>query len=348
MIKVEGLTKRYARNIAVDHISFQVEKGQIVGFLGPNGAGKTTTMRMLTCFMPPTEGSAEVAGYNVLENPMEVKRRIGYLPETPPVYPEMEVVEYLDFVGRIKGVPQAGRLKRINEVMEKCAVAEVRNKEIGKLSKGYRQRVGLAQAIIHNPAVLILDEPTSGLDPHQIIETRDLIKELAGEHTIILSTHILPEVEHSCDHVIIIAKGKLVATDTVANLTSRLHGAEVVAIEVIAKDGAGDGFAGQVQQKLERVDGVSRVLSEEIRDGRARFKVESLQGRQVRPELARAVIESGWNLNELRSVGLSLEEIFLQLTATPQAGEPSTAPAEPAEPESKDAKPEADSSGEAQ
>src|ERR1700720_3768015 len=159
MIKVEGLTKRYARNVAVDHISFEVEKGQIVGFLGPNGAGKTTTMRMLTCFMPPTEGSAEVAGFDVIENPMEVKRRIGYLPETPPVYPEMEVMEYLDFVGAIKGVPKAGRLKRIHEVMEKCAVADVRNKEIGKLSKGYRQRVGLAQAIIHNPDVLILDEP---------------------------------------------------------------------------------------------------------------------------------------------------------------------------------------------
>ena len=351
MIKVEGLTKRYARNVAVDHISFQVEKGQIVGFLGPNGAGKTTTMCMLTCFMPPTEGSAEVAGYNILENPMDVKRRIGYLPETPPVYPEMEVVEYLDFVARIKGVPPAGRMKRINEVMEKCAVAEVRNKEIGKLSKGFRQRVGLAQAIIHNPDVLILDEPTSGLDPHQIMETRDLIKELAGEHTIILSTHILPEVEHSCDHVIIIAKGKLVATDTVANLTSRLHGAEVVAIEVLPKDGAGDGFAGLVQQKLERVDGVSRVLPDEAKNGRARFKVESLQGRLVRPELARAVIESGWNLNELRSVGLSLEEIFLQFTATPHPEDPAATLPESTGPEPKEveeAKPEAGASGEAQ
>ncbi len=219
------------------------------------------------------------------------------------------------------------------------------------MSKGYRQRVGLAQAIIHNPDVLILDEPTSGLDPHQIIETRDLIRGLAGDHTIILSTHILPEVEHSCDHVIIIAKGKLVATDTVANLTSRLHGAEVVAIEVIPKDGAGEGFAGLVQQKLERVDGVSRVLPDESKTGRARFKVESLQGRQVRPELARAVIESGWNLNELRSVGLSLEEIFLQLTATPHAEEPAAASPEPkvedeAKPEQSG--PEAGASGEAQ
>jgi ABC-2 type transport system ATP-binding protein len=318
MITVEGLTKRYARNIAVDHISFQVEKGQIVGFLGPNGAGKTTTMRMLTCFMPPTEGTAIVAGYDVIENPMEVKRRIGYLPETPPVYPEMEVIEYLDFVGRIKGLEKSGLPKRINEVMEKCAVADVRNKEIGKLSKGYRQRVGLAQAIIHNPDVLVLDEPTAGLDPHQIIETRDLIKGLAGDHTIILSTHILPEVEQVCERIIIIAKGKVVATDTVANLTSRLRGAETVAVEVTPRAETADlnQFARSVQQKLEQVAGVSRVLPKESGDSRTRFTVESLQGRQIRPELARAVVESGWNLNELHSVGLSLEEIFLELTAT--------------------------------
>ncbi len=319
MIKVEGLTKRYARNVAVDHISFEVEKGQIVGFLGPNGAGKTTTMRMLTCFMPPTDGSAEVAGFDVLESPMEVKKRIGYLPESPPVYPDMEVVEYLDFVARIKGIPKAGMAKRIEEVMEKCAVAEVRKKEIGKLSKGYRQRVGLAQAILHNPDVLILDEPTSGLDPHQIIETRELIKSLSGDHTIILSTHILPEVEATCERVIIIAKGKLVATDTVEHLTSRLHGAEMVAVEVAPSGSSATdphAFLALVQQKLEQVTGVSRVLHKESKDARARFTVESLQGREIRPELARAVIESGWNLNELRAVGVSLEEIFLQLTAT--------------------------------
>src|SRR5512143_1884856 len=233
MIKVEGLTKRYARNVAVDHLSFEVEKGQIVGFLGPNGAVKTTTMRMLTCFMPPTEGSAEVAGFDVRENPMEVKRRIGYLPETPPVYPEMEVIEYLNFVGRIKGVPSASLHSRIDEVMQKTATTDVRNKEIGKLSKGYRQRVGLAQAIVHNPDVLILDEPTSGLDPHQIIETRELIKGLSGDQTIILSTHILPEVEQTCQDVIIIAKGRLVATDSVENLTNRLRGSEAVALEIV-------------------------------------------------------------------------------------------------------------------
>src|SRR5215831_20263548 len=317
MIKVEGLTKRYARNVAVDHISFEIQKGQIVGFLGPNGAGKTTTMRMLTCFMPPTDGTAEVAGYDVIEKPMEVKKRIGYLPESPPVYPEMEVIEYLDFVGRIKGVEKSGLAKRIDDVMEICAVADVRNKEIGKLSKGYRQRVGLAQAIVHNPDVLILDEPTAGLDPHQIIETRDLIKELAGDHTIILSTHILPEVEQTCERVIIIAKGKVVATDTVENLTSRLRGSEMVSVEIMPRDAGDMGqFSASVQTKLEQVSGVSRVIHRDSKDGKAHFTVESMQGRHIRPELARAVIESGWQLNELHGMGLSLEEIFLELTAS--------------------------------
>ncbi len=209
MIKVEGLTKRYARTLAVNDISFEVEKGQIVGFLGPNGAGKTTTMRVLTCFLPPTSGTAHVAGYDVLEQPLEVKKRIGYLPETPPLYPDMEVGEYLTFVGKLKGLASADVAKRVTEVCDRCAISDVRLKLIGKLSKGYRQRVGLAQAILHNPDVLILDEPTSGLDPKQIIETRELIRSLAGDHTIILSTHILSEVEHSCERVVIINQGKL-------------------------------------------------------------------------------------------------------------------------------------------
>jgi len=314
MIKVEGLTKRYARHVAVDGISFQVEKGQIVGFLGPNGAGKTTTMRVLTCFMPPTAGTVTVAGFDVLEQPMEVKKRIGYLPETPPLYPEMEVGEYLDFVGRLKGIPSASLAARVDEVAEKCAIGDVKTKLIAKLSKGYRQRVGLAQAIIHNPDVLILDEPTSGLDPQQIIETRDLIKSLAGSHTIILSTHILPEVEQICEQVIIIARGKLVAKDSVANLTSRLRGSETVSLEV---GGAGLDTA-SVQQRLETVAGVSRVSARDSRDGFLSFVVESQEGQHVRPQLARAVVESGWNLNELHAVGLSLEEIFLELTGAPK------------------------------
>src|ERR1039458_9055470 len=216
MITVKGLTKRYAHTVAVDQVSFEVPQGQIVGFLGPNGAGKTTTMRMLTCFLTPSGGTATVAAFDILEQPLEVKKRIGYLPETPPIYPEMRIGEYLAFVGQLKGLAGAELRTRVDYACERCAVADVRNKIIGKLSKGSRQRVGLAQAIIHNPDVLILDEPTSGLDPKQIIEIRELLRSLAGEHTIILSTHILSEVEHTCDHVIIINQGKLVAIDTVA------------------------------------------------------------------------------------------------------------------------------------
>jgi ABC-2 type transport system ATP-binding protein len=323
MIKVEGLTKRYARTVAVDNISFEVEKGQIVGFLGPNGAGKTTTMRVLTCFLPPTAGTASVAGFDVQEHPIEVKRRIGYLPESPPVYPEMEVTEYLEFTGKLKGIPSADIKKRVDEVLGRCAIGDVRDKLIGKLSKGYRQRVGLAQAIIHNPDVLILDEPTSGLDPKQIIEIRELLKSLAGNHTIILSTHILSEVEHSCERVIIISQGKLVAIDSVANLTNRLRGSESVALEVEAA--AGSPNPSDVQVRLEQVAGVRSVVMKDSKDGRLTFEVESLQGRQIRADLARSVVNAGWNLSELRPVGLSLEEVFLQLTAAEKKGE---APAE--------------------
>src|SRR5271154_4110625 len=328
MITVQGLTKRYARTLAVDNISFEVQKGQIVGFLGPNGAGKTTTMRILTCFLPPSEGSANVAGFDVLEQPMEVKKRIGYLPETPPVYPEMEVQEYLSFVGKLKGMSGASLASRVSEVAERCAVADVRNKLIGKLSKGYRQRVGLAQAIIHNPDVLILDEPTAGLDPKQINETRDLIKSLAGDHTIILSTHILPEVEQTCERVIIINKGKLVATDTVQNLQARARGVESVVLEVEGRDGVLDPAV--IQHRLETVSGVSRVLCKENVQHRAVFEVESLKDRFIRGDLARAVVESGWNLNELRPAAMSLEEVFLQLTGGQRPAEPE-APAAPAE-----------------
>jgi ABC-2 type transport system ATP-binding protein len=317
MISVEGLSKRYARNVAVDDISFEGQEGQIVGFLGPNGAGKTTTMRILTCFLPPTAGRATVAGFDVLKAPMDVKKRIGYLPETPPLYPEMEVSEYLRFVGRLKGI---GRdlPRRVDEAMDRCAVTDVRKKLIAKLSKGYRQRVGLAQAIIHNPDVLILDEPTSGLDPKQIHETRALIRGLAGDHTIILSTHILPEVEQVCERVIIISRGKLVAKDTVENLTNRLRGSEAIALEVEPRGEAPlDGAL--VHRRLEQVAGVSRVLQRESRGDRLLFEVESLQGSSVRGDLARAVVESGWNLSELRPIAVSLEEVFLQLTSSDAA-----------------------------
>ena len=313
MITVKDLTKRYARNTAVDHISFEVAKGQIVGFLGPNGAGKTTTMRMLTCFLPPSAGSATVAGFDVLEQPLEVKKRIGYLPETPPLYHEMEVAEYLAFVGRLKGLRSSELTKRVDFVIERCAVSDVRNKLLGKLSKGYRQRVGLAQAIIHNPDVLILDEPTAGLDPKQINETRDLIRSLAGDHTIILSTHILPEVEQTCQQVIIINKGKLVATDSVQNLQNRARGAESVLIEVGSRNGNLNPEL--VQQRLAKVPAVTRVIVRRSHDTRSVLEIES-GGKDsfIRGDIARAVVESGWDLNELRPAAVSLEEVFLQLT----------------------------------
>src|SRR5205809_1038928 len=312
MIKVSELTKRYARTTAVDHISFEVEKGQIVGFLGPNGAGKTTTMRMLTCFLPPTSGAASVAGFDVLEQPMEIKKRIGYLPEMPLLYHEIRATEYLMFVGKLKGLSGTDLRQRVDTACERCAITDMKDKLLGKLSKGYRQRVGLAQAILHNPDVLILDEPTAGLDPKQINETRDLIKSLAGDHTIILSTHILPEVEQTCERVIIINKGKLVATDSVNNLQSRARGAELVLVEVAGRNGALD--SARVQERLEKVAGVGRVAFKEKRRSSAIFEVESVKDKFVRGDLARAVVEAGWDLNELRTSAVSLEEVFLQLT----------------------------------
>src|SRR5712691_2375201 len=312
MITVTELTKKYARHTAVDHISFEVHKGEIVGFLGPNGAGKTTTMRVLTCFLPPTSGAAQVAGFDVLEQPLEVKKRIGYLPETPPLYPEMRTQEYLAFVGKLKGLSGAELQNRVDYALERCAAADVKNKLLGKLSKGYRQRVGLAQAIIHNPEVLILDEPTAGLDPKQINETRDLIKSLAGDHTIILSTHILPEVEQTCELVIIINKGKVVATDSVTNLRNRARAGETVMVEVAGRNGNLD--PASVKRRLEQVSGVSRVVLKESGQNLPVFEVEGKREQFIRGNIARAVVEAGWDLNELRPAAMSLEEIFLQLT----------------------------------
>ena len=317
MIKVEGLTKRYARHVAVNNISFEVGKGEIVGFLGKNGAGKTTTMRVLTCFLPPTAGKASVAGFDVLEQSLEVRKHIGYLPESPPVYPEMEIADYLTFVAKLKGLASGEIKKRVDEVCERTAIADVKSTIIGKLSKGYRQRVGLAQALIHNPPVLILDEPTSGLDPQQQRDARQLIASLSGDHTIILSTHILSEVEQSCSKVIIINNGQIVASDTVANLHTRGKASESIRIEVSGASAA------QVKQAIERVAGVASVESRESRDGLEAFEVRSLENRNLRPELARTIVQAGWNLNRLTTVGESLEEIFLELTKseTPAASE---------------------------
>ncbi len=317
MIEVESLTKRYGRATAVDGVSFRVEKGEILGFLGPNGAGKTTTMRILTCYLPPTEGTARVAGYDVFAQPMEVKKRVGYLPETPPLYPDMSVRDYLEFCARIKGVPGKERKTRVAYAIETCRVGDVRDKLIAKLSKGYRQRVGLAQAILHNPDVLILDEPTAGLDPKQIIETRELIRSLAGSHTVVLSTHILPEVSMTCGRVLIINKGRVVAEDTPDNLTRRLKGAGTIRVEA----------RGDAASVLEAVKAVPFVLAAHPRgghDGSVIVDVEAEAGKDVRADLAWAVVTKGHALLGLQQMGMSLEEIFLHLTTT-DAADPASA-----------------------
>jgi ABC-2 type transport system ATP-binding protein len=296
-----------------------VERGEILGFLGPNGAGKTTTMRILTGYMPATEGRATVAGYDVFEKPIEAKRRTGYLPETPPLYPDMTVREYLDFVARIKGVSPAERATRVDAAMKRTHVDDMASRFCGKLSKGYKQRVGLAQALLHNPEVLILDEPTAGLDPKQIIETRDLIRSLAGDHTIILSTHILPEVSQTCQRVVIINKGRVVAVDTPDNLTARLRGAETMYVQV---DAPGE----DVAAVLSRIPGVTRVGPADQGHDCGAFEVECERGRDVRRDIARGIVTSGWGLLELRPMRMSLEEIFLQVTTEEPA--PSEVPSE--------------------
>ena len=306
MIEVQHLTKRYGRVTAVDDVTFRVERGEILGFLGPNGAGKTTTMRVITGYMPPTEGRVIVAGFDVFDQPIEAKRRTGYLPETPPLYPDMTVREYLTFVARIKGVPAAERKARVEQVMKRVWVTDMASRHCGKLSKGYRQRVGLAQAVLHNPDVLVLDEPTAGLDPKQIIETRQLIKELAGDHTIILSTHILPEVSQTCQRVVIINRGRVVAVDTPENLTHRLRGAETMYVLVEAPVDA--------TPALQAVAGVTRVTVADRHDRAIGYEVQGVRDADIRRELARTVVAQQWGLLELRPLRMSLEEVFLQVT----------------------------------
>ncbi|HEX9000421.1 MAG TPA: ABC transporter ATP-binding protein [Blastocatellia bacterium] len=308
MIEVEHLTKSYGQARAVNDISFKVEKGEILGFLGPNGAGKTTTMRILTGYLPATGGTARVAGYDVFDDSMEVRKRIGYLPETPPLYPDMSISDYLAFVARIKGVEAGDLPKRVAEAMKMTNLTDRKDWLIKKLSRGYKQRVGIAQAVVHNPDVVILDEPTVGLDPTQRNEVRNLIKGLAGEHTIILSTHILSEVETTCDRVIIINKGKIAAIDTTENLTSQLKGGERVKIVV---RGEADGLGAA----LEIVEGVKKVDVESLEHGGGvSVVVESELGLDLRGKIASAVVGAGHELLELRAISLSLEEIFMQLT----------------------------------
>jgi ABC-2 type transport system ATP-binding protein len=313
MISVEHLTKDYAASRALDDVSFTVARGEIVGFLGPNGAGKTTTMRILTGFLPPTSGKAEVAGFDLATHSLEARRRIGYLPESAPVYGEFRVRTYLDFVAEVKGVPSRERAARVAAVMEQCALAGVASKLIGTLSKGYRQRVGLAQALVNDPEVLILDEPTVGLDPQQIVDIRTLIKGLAGRRTIILSTHILPEVSMTCDRVIIINRGRIVAVDTPGNLTAQVQQSANVLVQV-------EGAQEAVMASLRGVAGVQRVTPRGApQDGRQAYLVEAARDRDVRAALATALVRGGFGLTELRPADMTLEETFLHLVTDESA-----------------------------
>lgn len=310
MIEAVGLTRYYGDVMAIEDVSFTVEKGEIVAFLGPNGAGKTTTMRILTCFLPPTRGTAKVAGYDILENPLKVRENVGYLPEDVPLYPDMTVKGYLDYMARLRGMPRRRREGRIEEVMERCGISDVADELIGTLSRGYRQRVGLAQALLHNPKVLILDEPTMGLDPRQTAEVRQLIKGMAGEYTIMLSTHILPEAQQVCERVIIINDGKIVATDSTENLTAKLARSRRVYVEV-------RGPSEEVVRAIRSIDGVVDVIQESPpREGRARYRVEMRLDADVRDRIAHEIVRRGWGLYELRPEVMSLEEIFLRLTTT--------------------------------
>ncbi|MGE0132701.1 MAG: ABC transporter ATP-binding protein [Blastocatellales bacterium] len=321
MIEVEHLVKSYGQARAVNDISFKVEKGEILGFLGPNGAGKTTTMRVLTGYLPATGGTARIAGFDVFEQSMEVRKRIGYLPETPPLYPDMTVSAYLAFVARIKGVAAGDLANRVSEAMRMANLTERKDELIKRLSRGFKQRVGIAQAIVHNPDVVILDEPTVGLDPNQIKEVRRLIKSLAGEHTIILSTHILPEVEMTCDRVVIINKGRIAAIDTTENLTTQLKGGERVRLQV-------KGSADSLRDTLAAIEGVKKVEvnapENSLDDGSlVNAEVESESGTDLRARIASRIVGGGFDLLELRAVNLSLEDIFMQLTTEEKAEEKS-------------------------
>ena len=304
MIEVEHLTKRFGPKVAVKDVSFNVKKGEILGFLGPNGAGKTTTMRILAGFMPATSGSARIAGFDVLNDSLEVRKRIGYMLESVPLYPEMTVKSYLDFQSKIKGVPRKLRKARIADVVEKARLNDVYNTIIGKLSKGYRQRVGLAQALIADPPVLILDEPTIGLDPKQVADSRNVIRSLGGEHTVILSSHMLSEVSLVCSRVVIINQGEVMVEDTPANLTAQLKGFERLELEV-------RGPEKDVVQALQAIPGVMRVKLEQEH----LFSVEYKVGSDPREAIASAVVKSGWGLGQMRSVPMSLEDIFLKVVA---------------------------------
>lgn len=307
MITADRLTKRFGDRTVVDAVTFEVEKGEILGFLGPNAAGKTTTMKMLTCYFPPTSGSARVAGFDVVEESLQVRRNIGFLPENVPLYTEMSVREYLEFAAAAKGVPHVDRKAAVNRALERCNLVEVEEQLIGTISRGYRQRVGLGQAIINEPPVLILDEPTVGLDPAQIRDIRELIKELGRTSTVILSTHILPEVSLTCNRVIIIDRGVIREVDTPENLTAKLQRVNSVRLQV-------DGPIEEVRSTLRAMQGIENVtLDGEPKGNLATWRVDAARGIEVRGELSRAVVQKGWTLYEIHADQLSLEQIFLNV-----------------------------------
>jgi ABC-2 type transport system ATP-binding protein len=320
MIEVQNLTKHYGPVTAIRDVSFSVTPGEIVGFLGPNGAGKSTTMRILSCFMPANGGTARVAGYDVFRDSMEVRKRIGYLPESVPLYNEMRVAPYLDFVAEVKGAGRAERRRQVADAMDRCLIADVQNRLIGTLSKGYRQRVGLAQAIVSDPHVLILDEPTIGLDPRQIAEIRALIKSLAGDHTVILSTHILPEVSMVCNSVVIINKGTIVAQGPIDMLVEQFFPSSRVEVELAKRDPA-------VREAMRTIPGVVAVTELSSDGGGARYVVESARARDVRAEIFQLAADKHWSLRELRRVGMTLEEVFMRVVAGEEVGAEEAAPA---------------------
>ena len=306
MIQATGLTHFYGPNPAIQDVNFGVEKGEILGFLGPNGAGKTTTMRIITGYMPPTRGQVTLDGYDVVEQSLQARRKIGYLPETVPLYTDMTVSGYLKYMGTLRGMPPKNINRRVGEVVDVCRLGDYRKSLIGKLSKGFRQRVGIAQAIIHEPEVLVLDEPTIGIDPIQVVETRRLIQDLGKQQTVVLSSHILPEVSMICERVMIINEGMIVAEDTPDNLAKRLQGVNRLEVEV-------SGPKDDVLPALRKIPGVSDV-SFRAGQGRSIYTVQAQGGEDLRDQISRAVISSGWSLLSMQMVGMSLEEIFLKLT----------------------------------
>jgi ABC-2 type transport system ATP-binding protein len=307
LIEVQNLTKYYGTKLALDKISFTVRKGEVLGFLGPNGAGKSTAMKIITCYLSPTEGTVKVDGLDVVNDSLEVRKRIGYLPETPPLYMDMTVKTYLEFAAKIKGVPPSKLRDSVNTVVEKCGLTRYYRAYCNSLSKGFRQRVGVAQAMIHNPMILVLDEPTIGLDPIQIVEIRSLIKSFGGNHTVILSTHILPEVDMTCERVIIINNGIVVAEDSTKNLRARLPRKGQFVFEV-------RGDAGSLLPKIEKIPGITSIFPEKSSDGISAYKIESDNSTDVRPEVARMVVGANLELLQLRDIAPTLEDIFIRVT----------------------------------